>query len=82
LYATEFDDKSDLLAIGGEVDGVTIWNVQTGDLVHRIELAPSDTVTALSFSPDGKKLAVGVAAHPWDGTVYVWDISQLRSKSP
>lgn len=55
-------------ATGGS-DGATVWEVSTGQQVASIRVNSGPT-TALSFSPDGK--AIAVASAP--GSVAIWDI--------
>ena len=60
-------------------DGITLWNVETGE---RLRTLPSDSTTNLwnmTFTPDGKHLitperAITVARIGWDG-VHIWDVA-------
>src|SRR5437868_1622428 len=53
-------------------DEVTLWDVVTGHEI--VTLSELPWVTALAFSTDGKRLAMG---HD-DGSVRLWDIDRCR----
>jgi WD40 repeat protein len=63
---------------------IRIMDVATGNDVRRIELPLTGTRwlgpggTALAFSPDNTRLAVG----HWDGTVIIWDDSRPATRPP
>jgi WD40 repeat protein len=66
----QFSPGAELLAGSAYLDDVVgVWDVPTGDLLAVLE--PGQEATALSFSPDGRRLAVATA----DGVVSLWDIS-------
>jgi WD40 repeat protein len=68
-----FDPGGHVLAAGTRGE-VLVWNVATGERAHRFEA--DGQVSALAFSPDGRRLAIG-----WgDGTdgsggLKIWDLS-------
>jgi WD40 repeat protein len=71
------------LATGG-VGEVILWDADTGE--RRRELKPGATAWAAAFTPDGKRLVVGVGdpKETADGGVQVWDAAtgeRLRSWS-
>jgi WD40 repeat protein len=51
---------------------IRLWDVATGKDVAHFE-GHQDDVTALAFSPDGRRLVSGLR----DGTVLVWDVTAL-----
>ncbi|NUL81975.1 MAG: hypothetical protein HUU60_04515 [Armatimonadetes bacterium] len=64
---------------------VVLMDLATSDIRTVFEVASSDGVTALAFSPDGRRLAIGVTRMLGDGTlgtrylsgtVYLYDIEQ------
>jgi WD40 repeat protein/serine/threonine protein kinase len=58
------------LVSGGYDDGKAIlWDVVSGRELGRLPLQPGGGVTGLSFSPDSRKLVVGMRHQP----TYVWD---------
>lgn len=69
--AFSFDNQMVAVAVGG-YDGKTIQlhEVRTGNLIRTFK-GHTGMVSALAFSPDGKKLASGA----WDSTVLIWDLA-------
>ena len=61
----------------GSGNTVHIWDAESGGLLRTLE-GHGDNVDSVSWSPDGSRLASGA----WDGTVRVWDVSDLTSASP
>jgi WD40 repeat protein len=62
-----FSRDGALIAVAGEGDGITLWNIKVGQA--EVELAgPGARVNDLCFSPDDELLAVAVA----DGSVSFW----------
>jgi WD40 repeat protein len=58
-------------------DEIRFWDVATGKEIRRHKATipgarPATSGTALCFSPDGRRLAVG----HWDATVLIWDASR------
>lgn len=54
---------------------VILWNV-AGRSITRTFRGLSERVFAVTFSPDGRRLASGT----WDGTIYVWDLNEATEK--
>ncbi|MBD2122366.1 WD40 repeat domain-containing protein [Trichocoleus sp. FACHB-262] len=64
------------LLAAADLHVITIWNLETGKVVHTLPNAQS--CTAMAFSPDGRLLAAGYSkAH--DGRIYhtikLWDVA-------
>ena len=74
VLALEFSPDGQWLATGGGTPSrngeLKIWRVSDGTLAREIKDAHSDTVFAVSFSPNNRFLASGAA----DKFVKVWDI--------
>ena len=62
--------RSPVLATGGTVPLITLWNTETGKRLGRLD-AGSDGVQALAFAPRGHVLA-GVSVN---GTLRFWDLT-------
>lgn len=63
-----FSNNGRIIAGGG--DGfIYLWNVESGELVHKIEDSRFGIVNSLDFSPDDSMLVSGSA----DGVVRIWN---------
>jgi WD40 repeat protein len=65
LFALSMNNKA--LATMDYSGGISLWDVQTGNLTKRI-IGPQRRSHALAYSPDGKLIAVSF----FDGTVGLW----------
>jgi len=65
-----FSPDGKLLASAGSDAVVCLWEVSTGEGVHRL-VGHTDEVEAVAFSPDGKLLASGAR----DKMVRLWEVS-------
>lgn len=82
VQAVDFNPDETLLASGSNDGLVIIWDVETGEEVHRIDLTAADEdrhrVRAVAFSPDGTMLT----ASDRDGqAIVVWnteDYSEIQ----
>jgi WD40 repeat protein len=70
------DGKS--LAWTDDKKAIRLWDLELDKQIA--ELEGHKSVRAVAFSPDGKWLASGGGFR--DNTVRLWDLSELRSKSP
>jgi WD40 repeat protein len=69
-YALAFSPNGALLAVGGESQEVSLWDVAEGDIAEPVLGGHTGLVVDLAFSPDGRRLAVGGR----NGAVHLWDI--------
>jgi WD40 repeat protein len=61
--------------IQARTDGITLWNVQTGEVIRRIDSNKEDKwPSAAAVSPDGELLAIRAAY----GSVDLWEIKTAR----
>jgi WD40 repeat protein/transcriptional regulator with XRE-family HTH domain len=58
-------------AAGGRRGEVRVWR-EAGQTLHLVWQAHTDTVSALAFSPDERRLASG----SWDGTITLWELER------
>ena len=65
-------DGTTLASAGGRQDRINLWDVAAGENIATLEFdARSFRVNAVSFSPDGAKLASGSN----NGTILLWDVA-------
>jgi Tol biopolymer transport system component len=59
---------------------VELWDLNTGEnrVIRRSDYP--ERVRALTFSPDGRLLAIGTSAM-WKGRIYIWDMTARRMKT-
>jgi len=71
LYITglAFSPDGQRLASAGDDQVIRIWNLDTGSIIHTIDIPQRSDWIPLVFSPDGKTLASGRD----DGTIDLWD---------
>jgi WD40 repeat protein len=69
-YAVAFTPDGRTLASGGITGDVSVWDVHTGRLVHRLEQGSAGVLT-LDFSADGRTLAV--SGH--EPVASLWDVA-------
>src|SRR5437763_11239412 len=58
-------------AAGSRRGEVRVWR-EAGQTLHLVWQAHTDTVSALAFSPDERRLASG----SWDGTITLWELER------
>jgi WD40 repeat protein len=76
------EPKSALLASGSNEDGIALWDVSSGKVIH--EWPATKIFTSLGFSPDGETLASAEGDDDYD-TIALRDVSsakERRSKAP
>ena len=69
IWAVAISRNGQYWAAGGRRGNVHVRR-QGGKLLHLAWQAHSDTVSACTFSPDGRTLATG----SWDSAIKLWDI--------
>ncbi len=78
-----FSPDGTLLASGSEQSRVTLWDIATGNVIFVFEHVEANTISSISFSPDGTTL-VSCAAGRWGTSsafVYFWDVEAGEKKS-
>jgi WD40 repeat protein len=77
-----FSPDGKTLATTSLLNKVRLWNLQTGQLRHTIDIADTN-VMSVAFSPDGKTLAAGGMARDPNlqkGEVTLWDVGTGAAK--
>jgi WD40 repeat protein/serine/threonine protein kinase/energy-coupling factor transporter ATP-binding protein EcfA2 len=70
VWSVALNAEGRLAASGDENGTILIWQVEDGEVVHRIEPAHAGIVYDLAFTPDGALLASGGA----DNLAQLWDV--------
>ena len=71
VYSVSFSPDGQTLASGHErKDGVRLWDVATGTLLHTFD-GHTDSVNSVHFSPNGLRVISGSG----DSTVRLWDVA-------
>ena len=73
------------LAVGTAAGGVHVLNAKTGDEIVAWKGEPVE-VASLAFSPDGKKLAIGLRSTTWEtplaAPLQIWNFSTEKTPTP
>ncbi|HSH76496.1 MAG TPA: hypothetical protein VLA09_12480, partial [Longimicrobiales bacterium] len=79
METTVFDPEGRYVATRATwANAVTLWDVATGTMTHRLVHSPSGTrVFEVAFSPDGRSLATG----DQNGLIKVWDVASGRTRT-
>jgi WD40 repeat protein len=72
IFGVEFVPDGKTLAVFDINDSISLWDAATGELRHKY-LAHWSWITSMAVSPNGSRLATGSV----DGTVKLWDLSQI-----
>lgn len=75
INSLAFSPTGHLLAVGGDEAIITLWNVDRGDALHKLEEHERGLIS-VDFSPDGRYLASGAN----DNTVRLWDVQTGRQQ--
>ncbi|MDE0736186.1 MAG: serine/threonine protein kinase [Pirellulaceae bacterium] len=75
VYCLAINPDGSRLASGGR-DGIIIWELPTGKLLHRIKDVP--LIFTLEFSPDGKQLAAGGSDFNEQHTLNIWNMEDHK----
>jgi WD40 repeat protein len=70
IWCAAFSPDSRLVALSHQRDGISIWDVNTGQLERHIKEKNSDRIVSVAFSPDGKHLASESIDQPYAS---LWD---------
>jgi WD40 repeat protein len=76
ITSVAFQPNSNLLVSGSTDKSVRLWNATTGTFVKTLATL-SESVNTISFSPDGKTLAIGGA----DGKVTLLDLESNKTEA-
>ncbi|MEM9816592.1 MAG: NB-ARC domain-containing protein [Cyanobacteria bacterium P01_D01_bin.6] len=69
-YKIAFSPDGRLLACGGDDGIISIWNIETGELLHQLT-ENMGSVWSVDFSPDGRNIASGSD----DNIIRLWNIA-------
>lgn len=74
-YTPSFSSDNQKLAAGSDKYSITIWDVETGELIHELETPTHYFHGGLAFSPDGQILVAGYPDGQTNsgGVVQVWN---------
>jgi len=78
VRALAFNPTDNLLAVASHKKAIKLWDVSTQKVTITIQLEESANNFALTFSRDGKLLAIGDQKK---NTVTVWDLAKNKSKA-
>jgi len=70
-WSVAISSNGQYCAAGGRRGEVRVWR-EAGQTLHLVWQAHTDTVSALAFSPDERRLATG----SWDGTITLWEMER------
>ena len=70
-FAVAISRNAQYWAAGSRSGEVRVWR-EAGQTLHLLWQAHTDTVMALAFSPDERRLATG----SWDGTITLWEVER------
>jgi WD40 repeat protein len=78
-----FSPNGKILATGGSDSNVKLWNPETGAELQKFAGPPPNPASALTFSPDGKRLAAGFGHVTWStgqraAPIRIWDVESGR----
>ena len=73
VESVAFLQSGKLLASASADGTVKVWNVETGELDHRLPRG-GPALAALAASPDGRRLAVARA----DNSILLWDVNEKK----
>ena len=78
-----FSPDGTLLASGSEASRVTLWDVATGKAKFVFEHVEANTISSISFSPDGATLVSCAAGRFGTSStfIYFWDVETGEKKS-
>lgn len=71
--AVSLDAGRILSGSGLGTDGVNLWNLNSGDLIHKFGLGAGNGASSVAFSPDGRMAAVAA-----DNPITLWDTGSFN----
>ncbi|WP_306337948.1 hypothetical protein [Streptomyces sp. KL118A] len=81
LWKVFSPDARTLAAVRSDDGSVRLWDPSTGRRRATLDGAVS-RVRALTFTPDGRTMAIGGVNKKGQGVVQLWDVVSLKSRSP
>lgn len=84
ITAMAFSANGDLLAAGDSLAQIFVWDVRTGNRLHRFKFSDKAyrDIGSITFSPDGRLLAAGegggateILGKPVWNEIHVWDLA-------
>lgn len=75
-----FSPDGKWLATGGGDEKVKVWNTDTRQLGHTLELGQGRSVASVAFSPDSQTLAASWRSHSLTPPFQLWDVATGNAK--
>jgi WD40 repeat protein len=81
IWGLDINKTGDLIAVVNSISVVTIWNIQTGEIVKVLDEYPNQThgleYNSIAFSNNGKYLAANIIK-PYEPAIFIWSVSDWK----